>query len=132
MLLTRVEAMMGNSTISPKKRDCTVSTSRQPTILGYQILIFDGSILTLYSFNITCKISFVTFGGSLTFFLIFDDSILTLCSSNITCNSFFVTFDSSLFFSFFFFFFFFSHLIVSSSHCAVSTRGVHGVVLGHF
>ena len=131
MLLSHVEAMIGNSTISPKKRDCTVSTSRQPTILGYQILTFDGSILTLYSSNITCKISFVTFGGSLTFFLIFDDSIITLCSSNITCNSFFVTFDSSLFFSFSFFSFF-SHLIVSSSHCAVSTRGVHGVVLGHY
>ena len=104
MLLSRVEAMMGNSTISPKKRDCTVSTSRQPTILGYQILTFDGSILTLYGSNITCKISFVTFGGSLTFFLIFNYFILTLCSSNITCDSFFVTFDSSLFFFFFSFF----------------------------
>ena len=115
MLLTRVEAMMGNSTISPQKMDCTVSTSRQPTILGYQILTFDGSILTLYGSNITCKISFVTFGGSLTFFLIFNYFILTLCSSNITCDSFFVTFDSSLFFFFFLFFTFDSFILTLCS-----------------
>ena len=72
---------MGNSTVPPKKGG-TVPTSRQPAISCYQILTFDGSMLTLCSFNIICDSSFDTFGGSLIFFIAFDGFILTLCSSN--------------------------------------------------
>ena len=91
----------------------TVPTSRKFAIPSYQILIFDGSILTLCSSNIICDSSFLTFDGSLTFFLIFDVSILTLCGSNITYDSSFLTFSGSLTF--------FSRLTVPSSHYAFPT-----------
>ena len=54
-----------------------------------------------YQHHIWC--TFVTFSGSLIFFLTFDSIILTLCSTNITCNCTFVTFSSS-------FILFFSHI----------------------
>ena len=44
-----------------------VPTSRQPAILGYQNIIFDSTILTLCSTNITCDCTFVIFDGSLIF-----------------------------------------------------------------
>ena len=99
----------------------TVPISRQPAMLGYQNIIFDGiillsylmvlyffltfngTILTLCSTNITCDYTFVTFSGSL-FFLTFNGTIFTLCSTNITYNCIFVTFGSFLIFS---------HLVVS-------------------
>ena len=91
----------------------TVPISRQPVIPGYQNIIFNDFILTLCNSNITYDSSFVTFNGSLIYFLSFDCFILTLCSSNVIFDNSFITFDGSLFFS--------SHLIVSSSHCVVST-----------
>ena len=68
---------MGNSTVPPPKKMGTVPTNKQPAILGYQNITFDSFILTLYSSNITCDDSFVTFGGSLFFF-----SQLTVLSSH--------------------------------------------------
>ena len=100
----------------------TVPISRQPVIPGYQNIIFDDFILTLCNFNITYDNSFVTFNGSLIFFLSFDCFILTLCNSNVTFDNSFITFDGSLFFS--------SHLIVSSSHYVVPTSYVT-VLLSH-
>ena len=43
------------------------TTSKQPAILSYQNIIFDGFIFILCSSNIVCDNSFVTFGGSLNF-----------------------------------------------------------------
>ena len=57
------------------------------------------------------------------FFLIFDGSILTLYSSNIRCDSFFSHLVVPLLF--------FSHLMVSSSHCAVSTLHMT-ILLSHW
>ena len=118
---------------------------------SYFFLIYDGSILTLCSSNITCDHFFLTFGGFLIFFLTFDGFILTLCGSNITYNSSFVTYSDSFIFIFFKFdgsivilssiniasalflshwmvsLFFFSHLTVLSSHCTVLTS--HVIVL---
>ena len=75
----------------------TLSTSRQPTISGYQNITFDGFIITLCSSNIICNSSFVTFADSLIFFLIFDST--------------FPTFSV----------FFFSHLTILSFDYAVPT-----------
>ena len=105
---------------------------RQPAILSYQNITFDGTILTLCSTDITCDCTFFTFGGSFIFshiwwyhshimqyqhhmwlyfcyirwfyffFLTFDGTILTLCSINITCDCTFVTFGG--------FIIFFSHI----------------------
>ena len=92
-------------------------------------LIFDNSILSLCSSNITCDCSFVIFGGSHFFFphiwwlychirqyqhniwqyfchilwFFFPYlivSIFTLCSTNITCDCTLVTFDGSFIFSY--------------------------------
>ena len=113
---------MGNSTVPPPKKMGTVPTSKQPTILGYQNITFDSFILILYSSNITCDDSFVTFGGSLIFFLTINDFILTWCSFNITCDSSFVTFCSSLIFL--------SYSTVLFSHYAVATSQLT-VLLSH-
>ena len=40
---------------------------RQPAILSYQNITFDGTILTLCSTDITCDCTFFTFGGSFIF-----------------------------------------------------------------
>ena len=105
-----------------------IPTNRQPTILGYQNITFEGTIFILCSTNITCDCNFVRFGSSLIFFHIwwyrphimqyryhmwlyfchirwfhyfflkFDGTILTLCSTNITCDCTFITFSGSLIF----------------------------------
>ena len=56
---------MGNSTVHSLFFGGTILTSKQPAIPGYQNITLDGSIITLYSSNITCHNSFVTFDGSL-------------------------------------------------------------------
>ena len=117
---------------------------------SYFFLIFDDSILTLCNPNIICDSSFLTFGGSLTFFshltvpslhygaptlyvtvffpcfvvhLLF---LLILDDSILTlCNSN-ITYDSS-FVTLGGFLTFFSYLTVSSSHYAVPTS--HVIVL---
>ena len=68
---------MGNSTVPPPKKMGTVLTSKQPAILGYQNITFDSSILTLYSSNITCDDTFVTFGGFLFFFFFFSQLMVS-------------------------------------------------------
>ena len=44
-----------------------VPIRKQPAISGYQNIIFDGTIFTLYSTNIICYYTFVTFNGFLIF-----------------------------------------------------------------
>ena len=115
-------------------------------------LTFYGAILILCNSNITCDCTFVTFGGSLyfflhlmvpslncagltsfvivllshfiipLFFLTFDGTILILCRFNIICDCTFITFLRSLIF--------FSHLKVSSSHYAI-LRLLMTVLLSH-
>ena len=84
----------------------TLSTSRQPTISGYQNITFDGFILTLCSSNIICNSSFVTFADSLIFFLTFDSCTVPI--SHLT-----VLFPHLVFF--------FSHLTILSFDYAVPT-----------
>ena len=95
------------------------TTNRQFAIPGYQNITFNGIILKLCSTNITCDCIFVTFSGSLIYFLTFDGSIVTLGNTNITFYRTFLTFCGTL--KFFFShsvvsLFFFSHLMVSLSH----------------
>ena len=87
----------------------------------YFLLTLDGSILILCSSNIRCDSSFLTLGGSLTFFSHLMVFILTLCSSNITFNNSFVTFDGSLIC--------FSHLMLPLLHCAVPTSHLTVILL---
>ena len=119
--ITSILSTQGNSTVpSQKKRNGTVN--KELDIPNYFFLTFISSNFTLCSFNITCDFFyhirwfscfFLTFNGS---FFTFDGSILILCRSNITCDSFFVTFGGSLTFL--------SHLMVSSSHRAISPSHV--------
>ena len=113
---------------------CAIPTSHETALLSYLViplffLTFDGTILTICSTNIIYNCIYVTFGGSLIFFLhlimlfsycvvltshitvllshlvnpffflTFDGIILILCSTNITCDCIFVTFGGSLIFS---------------------------------
>ena len=129
---------------------CAVPLSHVTFLLSYWVvpLLFSQTWRFhphIMQFQITCNSSFLTFGGSLTFFshltvlsshyavptshvivlshigwflyffLTLDGFILTLCSSNITCDSFFLTFGGSLTF--------FSH-IWRFLHCAVPTSHV--------
>ena len=80
----------------------------------YFFLTLDDSIITFCSFNITCDNSFLTLGGSLTFFLTFD----VLSSYCAVPTSHMTILFSHLVVSLLFFF---SHLTVSSSHCALPT-----------
>ena len=57
--------------------------------------MFNGSIVTFGSTNITFDNIFVIVSGSFIFFT-FDDSIVTLGNTNITSDCIFVTFDSSI------------------------------------
>ena len=93
------------------------------------LITSDSFILTLCSSNVTCDNSFLTFGGSLTFF------------SHLTVPFYIVQFQHHMW-QFFFTFggsltFFFSHLTVSFSHCVVPTSHMtallsHWVVLYFF
>ena len=88
----------------------------------YFFLTIDGTILTLYSTNITYAVLLSHSVVPLFFFLTFDGINLILCSTNITCDYTFVTFGGSLIF--------FSHLMVQSSHYAIPTSHVT-VLLSH-
>ena len=98
-----------------------VLTSRQLVIPCYQNITFNGIILKLYSTNITCDCTFVTFSGSLIYFLTFDGSIVTLSNTNITFYCTFLTFGGTLIF--------FSYLIVILSHWTIPTSYVTVVLL---
>ena len=76
----------------------TIPTSSKPSITDYQNIIYNDSIFILDSTNITYDCTFVTFSGSLIFFLTFHSSIVILGSTNITYNYTFVTFGGSLIF----------------------------------
>ena len=56
-------------------------------------------ILTLYSSNITCDCTIITFSDSFIFFLTFNGSFVILGSINITFDCIFVTLGDTLFFS---------------------------------
>ena len=82
---------------------CAVPTSHVIELLSHSVvslffLTFYDTIRTLYSINITCDCTFVTFGG----FLIFFPHILWyqshIAQYNITCDCTFVIFGSSLIF----------------------------------